>query len=191
MVRYMNKKVKLTFIILIVIIISSLVVIFGLLRGGFNFKHIAGSIDNATTKCLNYTLSDEGNLTVSEAVPIRDEDGKNTQPYKYMIENKCNREVEYFVVLNAMKGTNLENLAKVKIYLSGPNIIGPLFENTLQEVQNIGSNNKDILKSYKLDEGTLQKGEKKSFELRTWIDYDVTSIEGAIVNKIAIKQFEK
>ena len=187
----MNKKLKLTIVILSVIIISCIIIIIGLIRGGFNFKSVSGSIDNMSTQCLSYTLSDKGNLSVEKAVPITDEEGKTLTPYKYEIENKCKREVDYFVVLNVMEGTNESNLSKVKIYLTGNTTIGPLIENTLQEVQNVDSNIKDVLKSYKLDEGILKVGERKSFELRTWIDHDVTSIEGSVINKIAIKQFEK
>ena len=187
----MNKKVKLTIIILVVIIISCLIMIVGLIKGGFNFKSFSGSLDNMTTKCLSYTLSDEGNLTVKGAVPIKDEQGKVSEPYKYTIENKCKREVEYFTVLNVMEGTNLENLSKIKVYLTGDSTMGPKFESELLEVQNVDGSGKDVLKSYKLDEGTLNIGEKKSFEFRTWIDYNVKKIDGTVVNKIAIKQFEQ
>ena len=185
----MNKKTKLVIVILIVIIISGSAIIAGLIKGGFDFQNLSGSIDNVATKCLESTLSDNGNLSVSEAVPISDEKGMKTDPYVYTIENKCKRDVEYFVVLNAMKGTNIDNLSKIKVYLTGPTIIGPVMENTLMEVQNVDNSGQDTLKSYKLDEGTLKVGEKKSFELRTWIDHDVTNIEGEVINKISIKQF--
>ena len=187
----MNKKTKLAIIILIVIIICTIIIMIGMIKGGFNFKSVPGSIDSMTTQCLKSTLTDNGNVSVGRAVPVTDEEGMTTEPYKYEIENNCQRDIEYFVVLNAMEGTNLSNLSKIKIAVTGDTTIGPLIENSLQEVQNIEGNNKDTLKSYKLDEGTLGVGQKKSFELRTWIDHDVTSIEGSVVNNISIKQFEK
>lgn len=187
----MNKKTKLAIIILIVIIICTIIIMIGMIKGGFNFKSISGSIDNMSTQCLKTTLSDNGNVSIGRAVPITDEEGMTTEPYRYEIENNCKKDIEYFVVLNAMEGTNINNLSKIKVSVTGDSTIGPLIENTLQEVQNIDGTNKDILKSYKLDEGTLKVGQKKSFELRTWIDHDVTSIEGSVVNNISIKQFEK
>lgn len=186
-----SKKKKMFLIILCVTILVVLIIGFGLYKSGFNFMHIEGSIDNMKTNCLESTLSDDGNVSSNASVPVSDEVGMASTPYKYSLTNNCKRDVEYFIVFNVMEGSNIDNVSKVKVYLSGDNLIGPMFINNLQEAQMVDGAGKDILKTYKLDEGTLSPGEKKSFELRTWIDYNVTKIEGTLINKIAVKQFEK
>ena len=84
----------------------------------------------------------------------------------------------------------MDNLSKIKINLNGSSIIEPKYVGTLEEVQLTGEGSKGVIKAYKLDDGLVKPGEEKSFELRQWIDYGVTKIEGSLITKISVKQFE-
>lgn len=185
-----NKKLKVFIMVLVTLIIASFIIIVGLYMGGFRFDKIEGSIDSMSTKCLESSLKDGGSVSLDKVVPISDEDGKKTTPYTYKIKNNCKRDVEYFVTLNVMEGSNMDNLSKIKINLNGSSIIEPKYVGTLEEVQLTGDGSKGVIKAYKLDDGLVKPGEEKSFELRQWIDYGVTKIEGSIITKISVKQFE-
>ena len=185
----MNKKIKLTIIISLVAIISIAIITFGLSYAGFNFSFTSGN-NMISTKCIKTSLSDKGSISMDKAIPMSDKEGLATDPYVYEIENKCDDDLRYFVTLNVMKGSNLDNLSKIKISLAGDSKLEPTIESSLMEVQIVDRNNKDIIKAYKLDQGTLKKGEKKSFYLRSWIDYDVKSITGKVINKVIVQQFE-
>ena len=185
-----NKKLKIFIMVLVTLIIASFIIIGGLYLGGFKFNKIEGSIDSMSTKCLQSSLKDNGSVMLEKGVPISDEEGKNTSPYTYTITNNCKRDIEYFTVFNIMEGSNLDNLSKIKINLTGSTIIEPKFIGLLEEIQLTGEGSKGVIKAYKLDGGTIKPNEQKSFELRQWIDYGVTKIEGSVITKISVKQFE-
>lgn len=185
-----NKKLKIFILVLIALIISFSIIIGGLYIGGFRFDNVKGSIDSMSSKCLKSSLKDGGSVNLEKSVPISDEAGKVINPYAYTIKNNCKNDVEYFVTINVMEGSNIDNVSKVKVFLSGSSVLEPQLIGTLQEVQLTGESNKNVIKAYKLDEGPIKPGEEKTFELRQWIDYSVTKIDGSLITKISVKQFQ-
>ena len=185
-----NKKLKIFIMVIVTLTIASFVIVGGLYLGGFRFDKIEGSIDSMSTKCLKSSLKDNGSVLLDKSIPISDEEGKNTNPYTYTIKNNCKRNIEYFTVLNIMEGSNIDNLSKIKINLTGSTVIEPKFIGLLEEIQLTGEGSRGVVKAYKLDSGTITPNEQKSFELRQWIDYGVTKIDGSIITKISVKQFE-
>lgn len=186
----MNKKLKLAIIVLIITFVSLLIIFAGLSYAGYNFKIYGSNINYISSGCLSSSLTDTGSISNLNAVPMSDSDGLKTSPYTYTIKNSCENDLKYIVTLNVMEGSNLDNLSKVKVSLDGDANLYPMFEKNLISVKKVDNHAKDILKTYKLDEGVINKNAKKTFNFRSWIDYDVTDVKGKLINKIIVKEYE-
>lgn len=138
------------------------------------------------TGCLKVVMQDNGSLNLQGAYPITDEDGLASNPYTYTIENTCSVDAYYEAMLNVLSGSNTSNLSKIKIALDGDSYLKPTFENRLPQGTLLEAE-ANVIQTYKLDEGFLRVGETKTFNLRTWIDYNVEEISGKIENKVIIQ----
>ena len=132
------------------------------------------------TGCLKIEMSDNGSLNMQNAYPMSDEEGLASTPYIYTIENICTVDAYYEATLNVMNGSNLSNLSKIKVALDGDSYIKPTMENKLERTTLLDDEITGVQKTYKLDEGYLRVGETKTFNLRTWIDYEIKIITGLV-----------
>ena len=103
---------------------------------GVSFAAFSSSLTGTKTNvvntgCLKVEMSDNGSLSLSGAYPIPDEEGAVSEAYTYTIENTCTVNAYYEATLNAMEGTTLANLKKVKVALSGDSYLKPTFEDDL------------------------------------------------------------
>ena len=139
-----------------------------------------------STGCLKVQMTDNGSLSIQNAYPVTDKDGLASEPYVYTIENTCTVDAYYEATLNVMNGSNINNISKIKVALDGDSYLKPIKENKLPRATLLNAE-ANVINTYKLDEGYLKVGETKTFNLRTWIDYDVTSITGGLINKVIIQ----
>lgn len=114
----------------------------------------------------------KNNISLSNAVPINDNEGKKLQPYEFTIKNTCNTDAYYetsFVVDNV---SNQSNIGNVKLFLTGDTLVEPQILNTFNKVELTNVTTSD---NYKIDEGKLNAGKEKTFYLNLWIDYNTTT----------------
>ncbi len=133
--------------------------------------------------CLNLSFTKETNdINLINAYSITDFGGRALTPYKFTIKNNCPNAVLANINLESLNVDNVSSDAYLNSYLSDSYIKAMLTEeNDDTEVLDLLSNftvDDKILDnaetSHTLKTVTLVTNESKSFELRLWIDENVT-----------------
>ena len=177
-----KRKVKITLIGIIGIII----LLIGVSFAAFSSDLAGVQIQSMQTGCLKVDMTDNGSVNMTNEAPTSDEDGLTKTPYTYTLTNTCTTDAFYTTTINVMNSSNLDNISKIKVSLEGDSYLAPTIESNLEEMASVDTSETNISKTYKLDEGYLKVGETKTFNLRTWIDYDVTNITGGLENKVIV-----
>ena len=167
-------------------ILGLVLLIIGISFAAFSTNLAGVQVQTMNTGCLKVDMTDTGSINLANAMPESDESGLSGDPYTYTITNSCTTDAYYIATINVMSGSNLDNLSKVKVALDGDSYLAPTIESNLSAGELLDDSVSGVSRTYKLDEGYLKVGETKTFELRTWIDYDVTSISGSLENKIIV-----
>ena len=182
----MDKETKRRAKITIMGILGLVLLIIGISFAAFSANLAGVQVQTMNTGCLKVDMTDEGSVNTDNAMPETDESGLSGDPYTYKITNSCTTDAYYTTTINVMNTSKLENAGKIKVALDGDSYLAPTIESSLPASELLDDTITGVLKTYKLDEGYLKVGETKTFELRTWIDYDVESISGGLENKIII-----
>ena len=182
----MDKETKRRAKITIMGILGLVLLIIGISFAAFSANLAGVQVQTMNTGCLKVDMTDEGSVNTDNAMPETDESGLSGDPYTYKITNSCTTDAYYTTTINVMNTSKLENAGKIKVALDGDSYLAPTIESNLPASELLDDTITGVLKTYKLDEGYLKVGETKTFELRTWIDYDVESISGSLENKIII-----
>ena len=134
----------------------------------------------ASRTCFNTTLTeDTSKISLTDAFPITDEDGLKQTPFTFTIKNNCNSYVKVYITIDSTyrESTNTsylkDNYMKVNISpkgtTTGKSVI--LGSQTLTDLEN----NK---KGYIIVSTGLKANEEKSYDLRIWMDSQVTTEQG-------------
>lgn len=182
----MDKETKRRAKITIMGILGLVLLIIGISFAAFSANLAGVQVQTMNTGCLKVDMTDEGSVNTDNAMPETDESGLSGDPYTYKITNSCTTDAYYTTTINVMSTSKLENADKIKVALDGDSYLAPTIESSLPASELLDDTITGVSKTYKLDEGYLKVGETKTFELRTWIDYDVESISGSLENKIII-----
>lgn len=133
------------------------------------------NINKITTAKLDIVFEDENNpINLQNAIPISDDQGQQTIPYVFNLENRGTVPAGYRLYLTEDEDSYREddcldkkmNLSDIKISFAEVN----------QYVEN-ASFNTDLLSSSggKLFEGTIDANQIKTFALKLWIKSDATA----------------
>ncbi len=130
--------------------------------------------------CMDVSLiNEEDDILLESAYPISDEEGLSLKPYKFTIKNNCETTAKYNINFELLNSTTLSD-EYVAISLNGiKNGILNELDKTSTTIENALSNES----GYSLEEGTLNGGEEKSYELRLWMDKSVTAEDIDSMNK--------
>ena len=134
----------------------------------------------ASRTCFNTTLTEETERVVLEnAYPIVDSEGLKGTPFTFKLKNNCSSYIRIYITIDSEHRGNLgtkyldDNYIKVNISpkgtTSGKSII--LGSKNLTELDN-------NRKGYIIINTGLQANEEKSYDLRLWMDENVTLDQG-------------
>ena len=177
--------------IVLIIVITALLVL--TMLGTYAYLSVSDKQTTANTfnsGCLSVTIDSETNaISLTNSYPISDVEGVTTTPYTFTIKNNCSTAANYQINLeNLNQTTNTLSSDYVKVSLSSDtndNLISVLSSNDAATTTITGA-----YEAYTLYTGTIAgNGTTKTFNLREWIDYDVTVSQGAnktFTNKINV-----
>ena len=118
------------------------------------------------SSCLSIELVEESeSIRMENAFPIIDEEGMQTTPYTFTIRNTCDTFIDYEVSLGMLNTTTLksEYVAAVLDY---------------NEIKTLDTYEETTIDGYKegriLQKGSLSQGDEVTYNLRLWMDEDVT-----------------
>ena len=139
-------------------------------------KQTNNNILNST--CLSFEIKNEQNeISLQNAFPLLDEEGKKLTPYTFTVKNTCDAYMSYTISLETLQGSTLAN-KYVKVMLNNEAIanLDTLPSNSTYYYD--GAIASKILGTYAL--GT---DEEEDFSLRIWMDGDATANEETM-NKV-------
>ena len=170
----MSKRKTIILSSLGVLLLISLVI--GISYAYWLFRTNQTSVNTIGTSCLNVTLTDVTSaIKLEDAYPISDEDGMSTTPYTFTITNTCDSFISYEVLLGVTEDTTM-NSAYLDAVLDYNQIqtldTYPDFDSTLEGYKEVKV----------LQKGSLSGGDEVTYNLRLWMDKDVTSLDS--MNKV-------
>ena len=166
--------------VLMLIIIASLIFVLSTTYGYWETKVEQNESSYIKSLCMDVSIiNEENDILLENAQPIEDSKGLSLQPYKFSIKNNCKTTAKYNINFELLTGTTLSD-KYVAISLNGKKN-GIL--NELDKTNTTVENALNEEAGYSLEEGTLDGGEEKSFELRLWMDESVTVEDADSMNK--------
>ena len=163
----------------ILIIIASLIVIVFFLGVSYalwvaNFSQTNENLVSASCFQIEFR-EDTQSISLQNTFPITDEDGKKLTPYTFTITNTCEAYASYQVNLEVLNTSTLTHYEYVKVALEDD--ISLLSDNdTIKTTLDNAST------SFKLTTGYLDHNESVTYNLRLWIDENVTLESEGILN---------
>ena len=157
------KENKKAIIILILLLIA---VSIGISYAYWRLVLRQSSENKVASSCISIELIDETSaIKMENAYPIIDEEGMQTTPYTFTIRNTCDTFIDYEVSLGMLETTTLksEYIAAVLDY---------------NEIKTLDTYEETAIDGYKegriLQKGSLSQGDEVTYNLRLWMDEDVT-----------------
>ena len=161
-------------ILLILIIICGAI---GISYAYWRFVVTQTGTNRIASSCLELTLTNEENaINIEKAYPLTDEQGRETTPYSFTVENTCDLFASYTITLEVTKESTLD--ASYVASMLNTNAIQTLNELEATEV----SDSNLYKEAYILGTGSLGTGDSEDYALRLWLDEEVT-IEDDVMNK--------
>ena len=170
----MSKRKTIILSSLGVLLLISLVI--GISYAYWLFRTNQTSVNTIGTSCLNVMLTDVTSaIKLEDTYPISDEDGMATTPYTFTITNTCDSFISYEVLLGVTEDTTM-NSAYLDAVLDYNQIqtldTYPDFDSTLEGYKEVKV----------LQKGSLSGEDEATYNLRLWMDKDVTSLDS--MNKV-------
>ncbi len=168
----MEKKNK-KYMYVIMVIIILLIITIGVSYALWIMRSEQKEENILSTSCLNVTMEEElNNVSLNNTIPISDEEGLGKVPFSFKIKNNCEEYADYTINLEMLSETTLES-KYVKIALSEKGDRGVATKldayKEYEELKSTGTKEGRQLKS-----GKLKPSEEKDYELRIWLDENVT-----------------
>ena len=125
--------------------------------------------DNSlTATCFNVSFKEQNNISIEKAYPLTDEDSKKLTPYTFTITNNCDTYASYDINLEVLNTSTLTNMNYIKMSLDDDILsLVPSLDVTTKTLSNASS-------AYKISTGYLIAKESKTYNLRLWLDENVT-----------------
>ena len=116
------------------------------------------------SSCISVSLTNEKNdITLNNAYPITNSEGKKLTPYQFTITNTCNIFISYNVNLEMLEGTDLStDYIKTMVNSEAPYILSSL--------DSASTTIDKSTESRTLAQGSLGSGDSVDYALRLWMD---------------------
>jgi len=114
------------------------------------------------SNCFEINFEEKGNIQLTNASPMKEEELENVQPYQFKIRNTCKTATSYQINLEVLDSSTLANLEYIKVMLNDNLEYLKLKEETKPTVTN-------AVTSYKLETGYIDELEEKEFDFKMWI----------------------
>jgi len=136
-------------------------------------------INTVATSCFSITFEEakDSSIHLDQAYPMKDEEGAALTPYTFKIKNNCGTYAKYNVALEIINNTTLSSeFLKVKVDTNMPQLLNSYSPGT--------TTLENTKESYILDDWYLYENEEKTYELRLWLDGNITAETEGVQNKL-------
>ena len=167
---------------------NKILIFLGILIGMLSFIGISYAIwvlklqqtnfNIVNSSCLKLNLINEKNdISMENAYPLLNEEGKNLTPYEFTIQNTCDLFVSYSVNLEVLDETTLP-IKYVSVLLNEEGV------QRLSSFDTTSATLKNISISKELYKGGIGAGETNNYKLRLWLSEDVGPEDTDAMNKL-------
>ena len=135
-----------------------------------------GENDIAST-CFNISFTEKDNISLQKSYPLYDADGKKLTPYEFTITNNCDSYASYAVNLEVLNTTTLTNNEAIKVMFSKKedNVESKLKLDLLSNYETVTKTLNNATSAFKLVTEYLGPNKSKTYDLRLWLDENVTT----------------
>ena len=122
--------------------------------------------------CMDLEFNGQNEINLLNTYPISEGEALEQTPYTFIIKNKCDNYIEYYVIASVISTTNKVDSKYVKVSLLGDNDLNGTVINTLESISTPQSLSKyNITENYILKRGDgISKDESRTFNFRMWLD---------------------
>ena len=178
----MNKKKK---IVLTIVILLVTITVIGVSYAYWILSFSSVNPNKVATSCLSLSLTNEKNdINLTKAYPISDAEGKKLTPYSFTITNTCDLFLGYTVNLEVLNESTMPyKYIKAMVNNEAITNLNALEDNTT--TLDNASTSKILAK------GTLGTDDSADYNIRLWMDEDVTvndtdSMNTTFLSKVTI-----
>ena len=165
-----------------ILILSSigvlLTIIVGVSYAWWNYITVQETTNILQTDCFEIKFTDQNPISLEKAYPIIDEEGLELSPYSFTIENVCEGSASYQINLETLSQSGVKVLPDKYVKVNVQEGTNSKITTKLDKEANTNLNTEKTIaeatEAYKLLTGILEAKEKKTFNVRLWIDEDVT-----------------
>ncbi len=161
----MNKKKK---IILTIVILLVTITVIGVSYAYWILSFSSVNPNKVATSCLSLSLTNEKNdINLTKAYPISDTEGKKLTPYSFTITNTCDLFLSYTVNLEVLNDSTMP-YKYIKAMVNNEAITN------LNDLEDTTTTLDNTSTSKILAKGTLGTDDSADYNIRLWMDEDVT-----------------
>ena len=170
----MKKKKVLIIIIISVLLILSIV---GISYALWTLNLTQTGENDIASTCFNISFTEKDNISLQKSYPLYDADGKKLTPYEFTITNNCDSYASYAVNLEVLNTTTLTNNDAIKVMFSKKenNVENELKLDLLSNYETTSKTLNNATSAFKLTAGYLDAKESRTYDLRVWLDENVTT----------------
>ena len=152
----------------VLLILGVIVAVVGVSYALWRVSFSSTNDNSLTATCFNVSFTDQNNISIEKAYPLTDEDGKKLTPYTFTITNNCDTYASYDINLEVLNTSTLTNMNYIKMSLDDDilSLVSSL-DVTTKTLSNASS-------AYKIKTSYLNAKESKTYNLRLWLDENVT-----------------
>ena len=165
--------------VLIIIIISLLLIlsIVGISYALWTLNLTQTGENDIATTCFNISFTEKDNISLQKSYPLYDADGEKLTPYEFTITNNCDSYASYNVNLEVLNTTTLTNNEAIKVMFSKKEdgAESELKLDLLSNYETVTKTLNNATSAFKLVTGYLGPNESKTYDLRVWLDENVTT----------------
>ena len=172
---------------ILLVILGILLTLFLLVGVSYAYYMVTASQTNKNrlaSSCISISLTNEKNdITLNNAYPITNSEGKKLTPYQFTITNTCNIFISYNVNLEMLEGTDLStDYIKTMVNSEAPYILSSL--------DSASTTIDKSTESRTLAQGSLGSGDSVDYALRLWMDENTPLNENtqdkSLISKIVV-----
>ena len=165
--------------VLIIIIISLLLIlsIVGISYALWTLNLTQTGENDIATTCFNISFTEKDNISLQKSYPLYDADGKKLTPYEFTITNNCDSYASFSVNLEVLNTTTLTNNDAIKVMFSKKedNTESELKLDLLSNYEVVSKTLNNATTAFKLTDGYLDAKGSRTYDLRIWLDENVTT----------------
>ena len=125
--------------------------------------------------CFKIAFNDNAPFSISDTIPLTEEEASDITPYTFTINNICNHAINYRINIETLDTTTMDLAAiRVKLDDNTSKLLGNIRDNNSNSIVNANA-----ISSKTINLNHLEANSSRTLNLKAWIDNDATYDQSA------------